>query len=233
VLERRFGDLVWDGVVRGTGVAALFAIPLVLFRPAIGALVAFMLATVWVNGPLTPVLPAAYEPILMLYGRVYPPVLIGFLGALATVYVEFLNYRLYQRILYSDALQGARASNMVRRVDSLFARAPFFAVWLFSWTPLPYWVVRFLSPLARFPISRHLAATFLGRFPRLWFFAALGRWWRVDLRLLVLVGVVVTVVVLVLWQVRRASENARRGSWTGSDRTGLKRSCHGQLQRSV
>ncbi len=203
LLRRRYGDLVWDGMVRGSGAAALLAIPLVLLHATTAPLVAFVLVTVWVNGPIAPFLPATYEPILMMYGRLYPPLLIGFLGILGTIYVEYLNYRLYRRILHSNALAGVRNSRAVRQLDSLFRRAPFFTVWLCSWSPLPYWAVRFLSPLTGFPASRHLLATFLGRFPRLWFFAALGVWWQVDLRWLALFAAGSVVVALVVWQVRR------------------------------
>ena len=38
-------------------------------------------------------------------------------------------------------------------------------------------------------MRRHLTATFVGRFPRLWFFAALGLWWNVGTGVLVGVSV--------------------------------------------
>ena len=47
-------------------------------------------------------------------------------------------------------------------------------MWICSWSPLPYWSVRILAPLAGYSVRRYLLATFLGRFPRFWFFAALG-----------------------------------------------------------
>lgn len=202
LLEQRHGDAVWDGIVRGTGATALLAIPVVFLRPASGPLVAFVLVTIWVNGPIAPFLPAAYEPILMAYGRLYPPLLIGFLGILGTIYVEYLNYRLYSRMLRANALTRLRESRVVRKLGSLFERAPFFTVWLCSWSPLPYWSVRFLSPLTRFPVSRHLLATFLGRFPRLWFFAALGVWWQVDLRWLAGVALGSIAIAVIVWKMR-------------------------------
>ena len=203
LLKQRHGDAVWDGIVRGTGATALLAIPVVFLHPGSGPLVAFVLVTIWVNGPIAPFLPAAYEPILMMYGRLYPPLLIGFLGILGTMYVEYLNYRLYSRMVHANALTGLRESRVVRRLGSLFERAPFLTVWLCSWSPLPYWSVRFLSPLTHFPVSRHLLATFLGRFPRLWFFAALGVWWQVDLRWLAGVAVGSTAVAVTVWGMRR------------------------------
>lgn len=184
LLKRRYGNLAWDGVLRATGIAALVSIPLLLMFPQAGPLFGFMLVTMWVNGPMAPFLPAMYEPVLMLFGRLYPPLLIGLLGIAGTLYVEYLNYHLYQRILKLDALQGVHRSKTVKRISSLFLRAPFFTVWLGSWSLLPYWSVRFMSPITGYPVSRHLLATFLGRFPRLWFFAAVGAFWDVDIKVL-------------------------------------------------
>ena len=68
-------------------------------------------------------------------------------------------------------------------VTALFRKRPFFTVWLCSLL-LPYWPVRIVSPLAGYAVRRHLSATLLGRFPRLWFFAALGASLHVDPRVL-------------------------------------------------
>ena len=184
-LTRRRGTRVWDGVVWGTGIVGLLAIPLVVLYPGASPLTGFLLVTIWVNGPIAPFLPATYEPILMIFGRLYRPLLIGALGIIGTLYIEFLNYHLYRKILEADVARGLREHRTTRKVVDLFQRMPFFTIWLCSWSILPYWTVRFLSPLAGYPVSKQLFATLLGRFPRLWFFAALGTWWDIDTRWLV------------------------------------------------
>lgn len=206
---RQYGNLTWDGIVRGSGAVALAAIPLILFLPAAGPLTAFMLITIWLNGPLAPFFPASYEPILMLFGRVYPPLLIGSLGIVGVIYVEFLNYHLYRRLLDTKALAPLGESKIVKRIVRWFRVAPFFTVWICSWSPLPYWSVRFLSPMAGYDVGRHLFATFLGRFPRLWFFAALGVWWNVSTEVLLAVtlGSIVLAVAVYLYKLPRAVPN--------------------------
>lgn len=202
-LTRPRGNRTWDGVVRGTGLVGLLAIPLVGLRPETGPLTGFLLVTIWVNGPIAPFLPATYEPILMIFGRLYPPVLVGAVGIVGTIYVEFLNYHLYRKVLELDAAEGLREHRTTRKVVELFDRMPFFTVWLCSWSILPYWAVRFLSPLAGYPVGKQLLATFLGRFPRLWFFAALGTWWDIDTRWLIWATVAGIVLGLGIWLYRR------------------------------
>ena len=185
---KRYGNPIWDGVLRLSGVIALLSIPLAIWVPRAGGMVGFGVLTVWVNGPISPFLPATFEPMLMLMGRVYPPLLVAAVGTAGTLYVEFLNYQLFDRVLRLSALEKMRKGQTVEWVLKWFKKAPFLTVWVSSWSIIPYWPVRFISPLAGYPINRHLFATLLGRFPRLWFFAALGLWWNASIGMLVLIS---------------------------------------------
>jgi hypothetical protein len=202
------GDLTWDGIVWGSGIVALLAIPATLFLPQVGPLVGFGLVTVWVNGPIGPFLPATYEPILMVFGRLYPPGWVALLGIAGIMYVEYLNYHLYSHVLHAAALQPVRRGRFVTATVKLFSAAPFFTVWLCSWSPLPYWSVRLVAPLAGYPVGRYLVATFLGRFPRLWFFAALGIWWHVDTGVLALIALGSIILALAVYSVARSRRPA-------------------------
>jgi hypothetical protein len=201
LFRRRYGNPIWDSVLRLSGFVALLAIPLALYVPRASGMVGFFIVTVWVNGPISPILPATFEPILMLMGRLYPAFLVASVAVVGTLYVEYLNYHIHGRVLQISALESTRNSQMVTWVLKLFSRAPFFTVWLFSWSPLPYWTVRFISPLAGYDVRRHLLATFLGRYPRLWFIAWLGVWLSVSLELLFAItagSILVAVTVYVL-----------------------------------
>lgn len=214
LLLRRYGTPLWDGVLRASGVAALAAIPaLLVFGPATSGVIAFLIATIWVNGPLAIFFPATYEPMLMLMGRLYAPLLIAVIGVAGTLYVEFLNYHLYNRMLQLAALRRLQRGRLMSLIVRWFNVAPFFTVWLCSWSPLPYWVVRLLAPMAGYPVVRYLFATFLGRFPRLWFFAALGVWWGVSTEVLAAVSlgsIVVAVTAIAATTRRRGSPGWRR-----------------------
>jgi len=198
VLTRRRGTPQWDAVLRSTGVIGLLAIYPVIRWPDVAGLVAFLCITIFVNGPLAPLLPATYEPVLMIAGRAYSPLLVALVGIAGTLFVEYINYYLYRAILFHPKLDRARASGTVRRTVALFEKSPFFTVWLCSWSPLPYWAVRFLAPLAGYPVRPYLVATFLGRMPRLWFFAALGSVIPVGTQWLVMITATMIVVAIVV-----------------------------------
>jgi len=167
---------VGDGIVRGTGAVAAVAVVLALVWRDAALLAAFAMVTVWVHGPMSPFLPAAYEPTLMFFGRLYPPLLIAALGTLANLYVEMLDYWLFARLGDFGPYRRLQTHPLFTRAVRLFARRPFFTVWLFGWSPLPDWIIRLLAPAAHYPVGRYLLALGLGRLPRYWLLAGLGAW---------------------------------------------------------
>lgn len=177
-LTRPRGNRLWDGVVRGSGILGLLGIALVALVPETSPLVGFSIFTIWMTGPLSPLFPTGYEPVLMVMSRVYAPLLVAAVGMVTQIYVEFLNYHLHRRLLALDAAESLRESSVVRKLQGYFERHPFFTVWFCAWSPIPYWTVRVLAPLSGYPVGRYMAATILGRFPKLWIFAALGLYWQ-------------------------------------------------------
>lgn len=187
-LHRPRGTAESTAVLRITGVLALLALPAVQLLPGAAGLTVFVLLTIWVNGPLSPFLPVAYEPLLIIFGRQYAPLLIAALGTMGTLFVEFLNYRLHARLLKTRTMQRVTGGRSVQWVANHFARRPVFTVWLCAWTPLPYWPVRILSPLTGLRLGPHLLATMLGRFPLYLLVATVGG--QLHLSLTVLISIV-------------------------------------------
>ena len=140
-------------------------------------LVVFVLLSLACHGPLSPFLPATYEPILLFYGKLYPPLAVALLGAVAATAAEYLNYYLYRALLDCRSLDRLMRSNGARAVTALFARQPFLAVWVCAWSPLPDWAARILASHARYPVHRYLAAFVVGRIPKFWLLAAVGSYW--------------------------------------------------------
>ena len=196
LLTRRYGTAMWDRVLRLTLVGVAAAIPLTVWVPQAGGWVAFALVTIWVNGPIAPFLPSTYEPILVLVGRVLDPFWMAVVGTAGTIYAEYLNYYLYRRVLKMDALSRARESRLSSWVLKRFQVAPFFTIWLCSWSIFPYWPVRFISPLAGYDVRKQLVAT------------ALGGFLAIDTKVLAiwsvsLITLVITIFAIVRWRAAR------------------------------
>jgi uncharacterized membrane protein YdjX (TVP38/TMEM64 family) len=137
-------------------------------------MIAFVLFTLWCHGPLSPFLPAAYEPILVAYARLFSPPVLAIVGALAATAVELPNYFIYRKLLLCSWMKRLRGATWTRRMTALFSRRPFLALWILVWSPLPDWGARVLAANSGYPVQRYLAAVLLGRLPRFWLLAVLG-----------------------------------------------------------
>jgi uncharacterized membrane protein YdjX (TVP38/TMEM64 family) len=205
-LVRKRGTPQWDAVIRLTGVVGLLAIYPTLRWPGLAGLVGFFVISVVMNGPLSPLFPVFFEPVMFVAARVYPPVLVGLVATLGACYMEYLNYYLHRYAIFHPRLEGVRQSYWVRKCVELFALSPFWAIVLMAFTPLPYWPARILGPLTRYPIERYLLATFVGRFPEWWIYAAFGKWLPISTPVLLLGTLGFTVAfLLIVWLQRRRS----------------------------
>ena len=137
----------------------------------------FVLLSLACHGPISPFLPATYEPILLFYGQLYPPLAVALVGAVTATAAEYVNYYLYRAVLDCRALERVMSSNGTTAVTALFARRPFLAVWICSWSPLPDWAARILAAHSHYPIRRYLLPVVVGRIPKFWVLAAIGLHW--------------------------------------------------------
>jgi len=123
----------------------------------------FALITAWCHGPASPLLPFAFEPVLMAYGKIYPPLTVALVGTAASVAVEAVNYMGYRWLLHRRRL--GRVREVSAGMTRIFGRRPFLACLLVASTPVPDWSARILGALARYPARRYLLAFAVGRLP--------------------------------------------------------------------
>jgi len=173
-MVRRHGSRLDDLILRAIAAVVVLGILGLLLDPTVAALTPFVLYTLLTNGPYSAVLPAAYEPALLLYGQLFSPLLIAALGTLALVFIEWVNYHLYGRARDTHTVRNLTAGRWAQGLTRMFEWRPFLAIVFCALGVVPYWIARCLSVLSRYPLWRHLTATALGRFPRLWAIAALG-----------------------------------------------------------
>ncbi len=170
----------WDTLLWGSGIVGVLGIAVSALAPAAAELAALFALSLFCNGPYSPVLPATMEPLVMIYGQVYPPLLVAAVATLAAVLAEVVDFRLYEAAFASHRLARARNSRMSRWVVRWFARAPFLATAVSAATPVPFWLARCCAIVSGYPLWRFLIATALGRVPRWWFYAAIGAAFRIG-----------------------------------------------------
>lgn len=173
-LLRTIAPPEWDRLLRCCGACAAACVVVYLLAPRAGELVVFVALMFLTNGPSGTFLPSASEPILMAYGKLYSPLLLAGIGSAGIGLAEWVNYRLFDVVLHARRLEAVRASRVTRRVTEWYRTSPALTVALCALTPIPFWVARTCSVLTGYPFGKHLAATVIGRFPRVWLIAMVG-----------------------------------------------------------
>lgn len=178
----------WDLVIRSAGIAALLGIPTIIIFPRAIPLVWLAVLAIPANSPLSPIIPAAFEPLIMEAAKYERAIWVTLVALCTYMYMEYLNWHAYAWVLGRRALKGLREHRWIKRSLKYFAYAPFGTVIFFAFTPMPFWAIRTLAILDGYPIRTFMTATAIGRFPRLFAYAWAGSIFRIPT--LVLVGII-------------------------------------------
>jgi membrane protein YqaA with SNARE-associated domain len=168
------GDRRWDVFLRATGLVALLGVPVLVLFPNSATLVWLAVLSLPANSALSPLLPTAFEPLIMEAAKWEPLVSVTLVATAAYMYMEYVNWYVYAWVLGWERLAELRSRPSVRWGIRLFGRSPFWMVVVFAFTPLPFFIARALAILYRYPLPRFLLATLVGRAPRFLIYAWFG-----------------------------------------------------------
>lgn len=192
--SRRILDRSWDQLLYCCAGAALMSVTVWWLFPESEELAVFAWLMFLTSGPFSTFLPSASEPILLAFGKLYPPLLLALLGVSAIALVEWLNYRVFGAVLLARRLEKVRSARVTRWVMRWFEILPFGTVVVAALTPIPFWLARCCAVIAHYPMPRFIVATAIGRFPRIWLIAAAGTLLPVSSAAILTVGGVLVLV---------------------------------------
>jgi membrane protein YqaA with SNARE-associated domain len=137
---------------------------------------------------LIPLVP--HEPVLLYFGKFHPPLTVAFVDIAGTLLVEALNYSVFKFIVDTSFFQKMHHGKSVAKVVELFKRAPFVALFVAGFTPVPFYPFRFLVVMAHYPRWKYLLAVFLSRTPRFYFLALLGQAIKIPDYLIIVIFII-------------------------------------------
>lgn len=134
-----------------------------------------------------------HEPILLYFGKFYIPMKIALISSGGTILAEALNYSVFNFVVNMNFFDKIRDKKTVTKIVDLFNKAPFLALIVAGFTPIPFYPFRFLVVMARYPLIKYILAIFLSRTPRFFLIAFLGRAVKFPDYLLILLFVVLII----------------------------------------
>jgi membrane protein YqaA with SNARE-associated domain len=133
-----------------------------------------------------------HEPVLLYFAKFYSPLTVALVSVAGTVLTEVLNYTVFKYVADLKVFRKMLASRAVRKTVHLFNRAPFVALWVAGFTPIPFYPFRFLVVIARYPLGKYVLAIITSRAPRMYLIALAARAIRFpDSVILIITGVLI------------------------------------------
>lgn len=136
-----------------------------------------------------------HEPILVFYGEHHAPWIVALVSVISTTMAEGLNYSFFSLFYGIPALKNALDGKTVNRMANLFNRVPFLAILVAGLTPVPFFPIRFLVVITKYPVKKYLLGVFLSRGPRFLILAIIGKVFDVPLE--VILGLFLVMLVLI------------------------------------
>lgn len=136
---------------------------------------------------------APHEPVLVYFGKFYPPLTVALVAIAGTLIAETLNYSVFKFVTDTGTFNKIRNRKTVTKIVELFNKAPFIALIVAGFTPVPFYPFRFLAVLAHFPLTKYILAIFLARTPRFYLLALIGYVIKIPDYLLLLLFIVLAV----------------------------------------
>lgn len=161
----------------------------------------FMLFASLVPQPLTPA--------TLLAAKAAPAWAVAVVGAIAAGLAAILDHHLVRRAFRVQTLAEIRKKSLFQRAEGWVRVAPFLTTVAFAALPLPFMIVRVLVPLTGYPVTRYVLAVALGRLPRVFVVAALGKALEIPTEVLVValcIGVTATLIGAVVKRRRKLRE---------------------------
>ncbi len=116
-----------------------------------------------------------HEPVLLFFAKFYSPLVIALTSVAGTLLAETLNYTAFNYVTDLRVFKKIKEGKTIQKTVALFHRAPFLALWVAGFTPIPFYPFRFLVVFAHYPLWKYLLAVFLSRGPRFFILAEVGR----------------------------------------------------------
>jgi len=136
-----------------------------------------------------------HEPILIYYGKFYSPMTVALISVFGTVLAEFINYSVIKFVADIRLFKNIIGKKVVGKIVALFNKAPFTAVLIAGFTPVPFYPFRFLVVMSHYPVQKYLLAVFISRAPRFFILALIGNTFNIPGVFLIALFVVLVITV--------------------------------------
>ncbi len=137
-----------------------------------------------------------HEPVFLYFSKFYAPIVVTLVSVSSTALIEAINYSIFKFVTDLRSFQKIRYSGFLEKLIEKFNRAPFLALLVAGFTPIPFYPFRFLVVLANYPAHKYVLAVFLSRASRYYLLALFGHLFKIPDSILVIIFIVLILVAI-------------------------------------
>ena len=162
------------------------------FSPDLRQLIIFFFFTIPANSfTFVP-----YEPALLYYSKLYLPLWLTLLGGVGTSLAGFLDYQAVTYLFGYRKMAAIRKNKYYLLVVNYFRKVPFACLVITGFTPVPFHPVKFMAIATAYPLQKYLLALFVGRTPRYYLVALIGKGLQISNWVILLIFLI-----FILWEI--------------------------------
>lgn len=121
-----------------------------------------------------------HEPVLVFFGKFVNLWALTAVATLGTIAAAYLDYKFFTPILNLAYSSKYKSHRFYQKAHKLFYKMPFWAIVIAGFTPIPFYLFKFMVYSSKYSLWRYLAAVAIGRFPRYYLLAFLGYTFQVP-----------------------------------------------------
>lgn len=121
-----------------------------------------------------------HEPVLIWCGKFMNLWVLSAVAAAGTLVSAFLDYRIFAKVLNLKYSGRYKSTDMYRKAHRWFYRMPFISLVVAGFTPIPFFPFKFMVYSSRYPLWKYMIAVAVGRFPRYYLLATVGKVFQVP-----------------------------------------------------
>lgn len=115
-----------------------------------------------------------HEPVLVYLGATYSPIILACIVMVGTWIAGLLDYYVFVPLFTHRAMDRVKATSGYQAAVRWFGYQPFLTLVVAGFTPIPFFIFKFIAFAVKYPMPKYLAALLVGRLPRYYLLALVG-----------------------------------------------------------
>jgi len=115
-----------------------------------------------------------HEPVLIYLGATYNPIVLACILMIGTWIAGLLDCYVFVPLFTHKAMDRVKATSGYQTAVRWFGYQPFLTLVVAGFSPIPFFIFKFIAFATKYPMPKYLAALLVGRLPRYYLLALIG-----------------------------------------------------------